>query len=201
MRRRRSLRRARTAGGYAPCAIIAAMRRAWPLLLLLLCPPRFAAAQTLEITGGYSLARDPRDQVTLPSGWMAGAAIGLTPAFSLVADASGQYRTVALFNADARLRVHTVMGGVRAAVRVGKLTEFGQVLIGVVRTSGSAFGATTTGRSLGVQPGVGIDYPLAARWAARAQLDVRLIRRQADATNGGRQYRFVAGLTRRSRPR
>jgi len=170
------------------------MRFAWPLVLLLLCLPRAADAQAFEISGGYSIARDPRDQVTLPSGWMAGAAIALTPAFSLVADASGQYRTVALFNADARIRVHTVMGGVRAAARVGRLTEFGQVLIGVVRTSGSAFGATTTGQSLGVQPGIGIDYPRAARWAARAQLDVRLIRRQADATNGGLQYRFVAAV-------
>jgi Outer membrane protein beta-barrel domain len=173
------------------------MRRAWPLLLLLLCLPRPAAAQTLEITGGYSLARDSRDQVTLPAGWMAGAAIGLTPAFSLVADVSGQYKTVALFTGDAKLRVHTVMGGVRAAARVGQLTEFGQVLIGVVRTSGSAFGETTSGQSLGVQPGIGVDYPRATRWAARAQFDVRLIQRQADATNGGLQYRFVVGLVRR----
>jgi hypothetical protein len=177
------------------------MRRLWPLLLGLLCLPPPAAAQTFEISGGYALARDARDQVTLPAGWMAGAAIGLTPAFSVVADASGQYTTVALFTGDVSLRVHTVMGGARAAARLGRLTEFGQVLIGVVRTSGSAFGATTTGQSLGVQPGIGIDYPLGGRWAARAQLDVRLIRRQADATNGGLQYRFVAGLVRRFRSR
>src|SRR3954466_11588733 len=103
------------------------MRFAWPLVLLLLCVPRAADAHAFEISGRYSIARDPRDQVTLPSGWMAGAAIALTPAFSLVADASGQYRTVALFKGDARIRVHTVMGGVRAAARVGRLTEFGQV--------------------------------------------------------------------------
>jgi len=175
------------------------MRRPWPLLLVLLCLPRPAAAQTFEISGGYALARDARDEVTLPSGWMAGAAIALTPAIAIVADASGQYATVALFTEDVRLRVHTVMGGARAAARLGKLTEFGQVLIGLVRTSGSAFGATTTGQSLGVQPGIGIDYPLGGAWAARAQLDVRLIRRQADATNGGLQYRFVAALVRRFR--
>ena len=75
------------------------------------------------------------------------------------------------------------------------------MLIGVVRTSGSAFGATTTGHSLGVQPGIGIDYPLGDRWAARAQLDVRLIRRQPEATNGGLQYRFVAGLAHHFRNR
>ena len=86
------------------------------------------------------------------------------------------------------------MGGLRASARLGRLTEFGQILAGVVRTSGSAFGSTTSGQSLGIQPGVGIDYPLTRAWAARAELDVRLIATQPDTTNGGYQYRFVAAL-------
>lgn len=176
--------------------MIAAMR-ALPMVLLLLLSPRPAAAQGVEIAGGYSVARDPRDAVTLPAGWMAGAAVDLNHAFSVVADASGQYKTVELFDADARLRVHTLMGGVRAAARVGRLREFGQVLAGVVQTSGSAFGATTTYRALGIQPGVGIDYPLAERWSARAELDIRLIASQPDAQNGGYQFRFVAALVHR----
>ena len=73
-------------------------------------------------------------------------------------------------------------------------TEFGQLLAGVVRASGSAFGSTTTGHSFSVQPGVGVDYPLAKAWAARAQLDLRLITAQRDTFNAGYQYRFVAGL-------
>jgi hypothetical protein len=178
------------------------MRRALPLVLLLCLSPRHVAAQTgFEISGGYSLARDPRDAVTLPAGWVAGAAWRLTPALSAVADASGQYKTVALFDSDARLCVLTLMGGVRASGRIGMLTEFVQVLAGIVRASGSAFGATTTGRSAAVQPGVGVDYPLATRWAARAELDVRVMRSQPDATNGSVQYRFVAGLVYRNRPR
>src|SRR5260221_9776278 len=179
--------------------MIAAMRRALPIVLLLCLAARHASAQTaVEISGGYSAARDPRDAVTLPAGWMAGAALTLTPAFSADADVSGQYKTVALFNADARLRVHTAMGGVRASARIGRLTEFGQVLIGLVQTSGSAFGATSTFRSLGVQPGVGVDCPLAAGWSARAEIDVRLIRSGADAVNGGLQYRVVAALVYRA---
>jgi hypothetical protein len=178
--------------------MIAAMRRALPLVLLLGLVSRHAAAQTgFELSGGYAIARDARDEVTLPAGWVAGAARHFTPLLSIVADVSGQYKTIPLLNTDARLSVHTVMGGLRAGSRIGRLTEFGQVLVGVVRTSGSAFGATMTGRSVGVQPGVGVDYPLTDRIAARAELDVRLIRRQADATNGGLQYRFVAALVRR----
>ena len=96
--------------------MIAAMRRALPLLLLLIS--RHAMAQTpLELAGGYSLAHDPRDQLTLPAGWMAAAAIGLTPAFSAVADVSGQYKTIPLLSADARFTVHTVMHAACAARR------------------------------------------------------------------------------------
>jgi len=81
-------------------------------------------AQTrFEVSGGYALAHDSRDQVTLPAGWIAGAAIGLTPAFAAVVDVSGQYKTVALLNADARLSLHTAMAGVRASARLGRLTS------------------------------------------------------------------------------
>jgi hypothetical protein len=132
--------------------------------------------------------------VTLPAGWIAGAALSLSPALSIVADASGQSKTLALFDTEARLSVLTLMGGVRASARIGVLTEFVQVLAGVVRASGSAFGATTTARSASVQPGVGVEYPLAKAWAARAELDVRVMRSQPGATNGSVQYRFAAAL-------
>ena len=169
-------------------------------MLILGALPRPARAQTpVEISGGYSAAHDPRDEVTLPAGWMAGVAIGLTPALSVAGDVSGQYKTVALLSTDARLSVHTVMGGLRASARLGRVTEFGQILAGVVRTSGSAFGSTLTGSSVGVQPGVGLDCPLTGRLAARAEFDVRLIQHQSDATNGGHQFRFVASLAYRVR--
>jgi len=179
--------------------MIPAMRRAIPMLLLLLMPRQAMAQAPFEVSGGYALAHDTRDQVTLPAGWIAGAAIALTPAFAAVADVSGQYKTVALLNADARLRVHTVMAGVRGSARLGRLTEFGQILTGVVRTSGSAFGSTTTVHAIGVQPGAGVDYPLTPSWAARAELDVRLIAAQQDAQNAGTQLRFAACLVYRRR--
>lgn len=186
--------------------MIAAMLRAPTVALLLVLLlgllPRHASAQTaFELSGGYSLARDPRDEITLPAGWVAGAAMKLTPTFSVVADVSGQYRTIALVNTDARLSAHTLMGGVRASGQIGALTEFVQVLAGVVRASGSAFGSTSTARSLGIQPGVGLDYPLTHAWAARVELDVRLQGNQPDASNEGYEYRFAAALIYRVRPR
>jgi hypothetical protein len=182
--------------------MISAMVRALPIVLLLCLLPRLASAQPpVEVSGGYSLARDPRDEVTLPAGWTAGAGVGLTHSISAVADVSGQYKTIALVGSDARLSVHTVMGGVRASGRIGRLTEFGQVLAGVVRASGSAFGSRNVHHSLGIQPGVGADYPLAQRFAARAELDLRLIENQPDSSNHGYEYRFVAALVYRVNPR
>src|SRR4051794_27310994 len=101
------------------------MRRLLTIAALLGLLTRSAAAQSAEISCGYSLARDPRDEVTLHTGWMAGAALPLTSAFSIVADASGQYATLPLLDAQATLSMHAVMGGVRASARVGRLTEFG----------------------------------------------------------------------------
>jgi hypothetical protein len=179
--------------------MIAAMRRAIPMLLLLLMPRQAMAQTRFDLSGGYALAHDWRDQVTLPAGWMAGAAIDLTPAFAAVVEVSGQSKTVALLNADARLTIYTALAGVRGSARLGRLTEFGQIVAGVVRTSGSAFGATTTVHAIGVQPGAGVDFPLTPRWAARAELDIRLIAAQEDAQNGGTQLRFAACLVYRHR--
>ena len=182
--------------------MISAMVRLLPMLLLLSLLPRPAMAQPpIEVSGGFALARDPRDDITLPTGWTGGVAVDLTHALSAVADVSGQYKTVALVGSDAQLNVHTVMGGIRASARLGRLTEFAQVLVGDVRTAGSAFGATTVSHSLGIQPGVGVDFPPASRLSARAQLDLRLIGSQPDAGNRGYQYRFAAGVVYRVNPR
>src|SRR4051812_23913995 len=114
-----------------------------PILALFCLLASPAAAQTaVEVSGGYALAHDSRDIVLLPIGWAAGAAVGLTPVFSVVADFSGQYATIPLVDAQVDLSVHTLMGGVRASGRIGVFTEFGQLLVGVVRASGSAFGSS-----------------------------------------------------------
>jgi hypothetical protein len=178
--------------------MIAAMRRVPTIVLLLLgglvaSPASAQGLHALELSGGYALGRDPRDRLTLPAGWMAGAAIGVNDWLSGVADVSGQYATVPLIGSDAKISAVAALAGMRADGRIGRLTEFGQLLVGVVRSGGSAYGSTDVSHSLGIQPGVGLDVPLSKAFAARAELDVRLIHGQS-GTQSGYQLRFVAAL-------
>jgi hypothetical protein len=178
------------------------MMRTLSLLLLIALLPRPAAAQSgrpLEISAGYSFVRDPKNDISLPSGWMVGAALPVSGWLSAVADVSGNRKTVSAFGSDLDFGVHAAMAGVRASARVGKLTEFAQVLAGVVRGSGTAFGFTSTSHALGLQPGFGVDCPLAPRLAARGELDVRFIHNQPDGNNAGYEYRFVGALVYRVR--
>jgi hypothetical protein len=171
--------------------------------LLVSLAPRTALAQPftpLELSGGYSAVNDPNDQVSLPVGWMAEGALTLTGWLSAVADVSGQHTTVDAFGSDLHLGVFAAMGGLRASRRLGRVTEFGQLLTGLVRSSSTAFGLTSATDALGLQPGLGIDYPLGGPLAARGELDVRFIHNQGDGNNSGHEYRFVAAIVYR-RPR
>ena len=174
---------------------------AFLLLLLTLCP-RPSAAQMLrpqELSGGYSAVNDPQNEVSFPVGWMAGGALRLNEWLSAVADVSGHHTTVAATGSDIRLSVLGAMGGARASARIGRITEFVQLVAGVARGSGTAFGFTTTTNALALQPGAGVDYPLRAALAIRAQLDVRLIHNQGDGNSAGHEYRFVTGIVYRLR--
>ena len=158
------------------------------------CAPAEAQSHSLEIFGGYSFAHDAKSETELPAGWSAGAALGLNPWFAVVGDVAGHYATVQTFDADVRLTTHAAMAGGRASARIGRLTEFAQLLAGVVRGSGTVFGSTETNRVFSYQPGVGVDYPLTNRLAGRAQLDVRLVRNSAGRSEAGHEFRFCASL-------
>lgn len=173
------------------------MIRALITVLMLSALPSSAAAQSpasLDLFGGYAFIRDPRSDANLPKGWVAGGAASITEWLALTAEAGGNMKTVAAFGSEIRLGVFSVMAGPRASARIGRLTEFAQVLVGAVHASGSAFGITTTSTEVGVQPGVGADYPLTRRLAGRVQIDARFTRGKPDETTPGYQFRAVTGL-------
>jgi hypothetical protein len=176
------------------------MIRLAALACLLLCSvPAAAQTRSAEVFGGYTFVHDAKNDISLPAGWIAGGALPIAGWLSAVADVSGSYRTEEAFGEALQMRAHGVFGGARASARLGRLTEFAQLLAGIVRGSGTAFGFTETTNAFTTQPGVGVDYPLTDRMSARGQLDVRFIRNQPDGNEAGYEYRFSAAVVYRIR--
>jgi hypothetical protein len=177
------------------------MRRAlaFASVWLSLAGPAAAQPRGVEIAGGYTFVHDAKNDISLPAGWIAGAAIAITSWLAAAADASGSYKTENAFGAELRFSTHAIVGGGRVHAKLGRATEFAQLLAGIVRGSGTGFGFTDTTNAFVVQPGVGLDYPLRDRLAARGQLDVRFIRNQPKGNEAGYEYRFSAAVVYRIR--
>jgi opacity protein-like surface antigen len=166
------------------------------ILLAMACLPRALSAQapaTLEVSGGYAFVRDPRMDLDLPAGWAVGAAARVNTWLSAVGDVSGSHTTISTLVGDLQFSVHAFMFGGRASARIGPFVEFGQVLVGAVRASGSAFGEITSGTHLGWQVGGGLDYPVTRKWSVRGQADFRWNRGEQGADTL-LQLRGVAGV-------
>ncbi len=177
--------------------------RAVSVCALVLASSVAAAAQsaTSEWSVGYSYLRDPgssilaatADDDSFPLGWAAGGARHIWRAVWLAGEVAGHYKRRTTLDQDVSLSYHAFLGGPRAAITVGRVTEFVQVLAGAVHGRASAFGTTVTVTDLGLQPGGGIDYALNRRVAARLQLDYRWIR-GADGRDPVSQFKAVAAL-------
>jgi opacity protein-like surface antigen len=159
--------------------------------------PCAAGAQTWrpqELSAGYVYLNDSDNQVGLPAGWMAGGSFRLTDWLSAVGEGGISTRTTTTFGSELRLRVGAVLGGARASASLGPFREFGQVLAGAVLGSGTGFGVTSTDTAFGVQPGAGLDYPITARVAARAEVDGRFIRSRSSGSTPAHEIRLLVGV-------
>ena len=149
--------------------------------------PVAAQAGEWEAWAGYSWLRDTTDRVTFPAGWTLGGGRSLTSWLSVVGELDGQRKTIPSIGSNIVLTSNGFTIGARASARVGPFTEFAQLSSGVVREGGDAFGASSASTFVVIQPGLGLDYPLGKRWAARGEGEVRRIRT-------GQQLRGVAAL-------
>jgi opacity protein-like surface antigen len=146
--------------------------------------------------------RDPSNSVLqatasdngLGLGWIAGAALPIMSSLAIVGEASGHYKDRTTLEADVELSFHAAMAGARLSARLGPLTEFAQVLAGVLHGHGSAFGSTASTTGFALQPGGGIDYRLGSRMAARLQLDYRTMNGTASGRLRAHQFRASAVL-------
>jgi hypothetical protein len=151
-------------------------------------PPAIAqSTRTWQLSAGYSALRVPNDNVTFAAGWAIGSSVLLNRWLSLAVDVDGQLSTIPSFGTDIRLTSHAVAAGARASGRLGPFTEFGEMLVGNVRSTGTLFATTDTTNHVMFQPGIGLDYPVSFKWAVRGELDARWLQT-------GQQIRGVVGL-------
>jgi opacity protein-like surface antigen len=177
---------------------------AWPISAAAQDPPK------VQFAGGYQLLRAEGE--TLPVGWFAEIAAGVTPAISVAGLVTGGYKTVeeteifsgVAVTAEGDLNIHMFMGGVRYTVRNNaSVTPFAHALIGGVRGSialtasatvgGETFTTTESDASteFGLLAGGGVDVRLTDRFGLRVGGDfLRLFVDEGDATG----FRLTIGV-------
>jgi hypothetical protein len=170
-----------------------ARRSVLAVLIIVSSLPVRASAQSTrawEIAGAYQAIDDSLDRVTL-RGWTADAAVRLLPWLSAVGETGAASRTVF----EIELRQFALLGGARAATRIGPFTEFVQLVAGLSRSGSTILGESRNeGNAFALQPGIGVDVPLGAPFAARFQVDGRWLFSGAFVSDDRHEVRLVAGL-------
>jgi hypothetical protein len=176
----------------------------WALLLLLLPvlgeaggatgrpSPASGPAPRPDVFLGYSYTHAGEAHL---NGWHASGTYPIGTSLRLVADLSGHYGSFA----QADLSQASFFAGARWTWTMGRLAPFAEALLGGVRTKTTA--TISNGRisdsdaDWGGALGGGLDYRIGSRWAARAQIDLLLLKAEG-AWNGdprlslGAVYRF-----------
>ena len=160
----------------------------------ILAAPAQAQTSRWEVSAGCAALRDTTADVKLPKGWIAGAAVRVTPWAAALAEIGDQRRTFDVTGGSVSLTLFSALAGGRVFKTIGRFTEFAQLAAGLVRAEGLAFGSTMPTTRAAVQPGIGVDVRLASHLAARAQADLRVI--AADANDADRQHqtRYAVSL-------
>jgi hypothetical protein len=162
----------------------------------LACTAQPAAAQTarpLHVSAGYVYVSDPSVDVTFTRGWSVSGSKNVNDWLGLVATYDDSRKTIPTVAGDLRLGMRAWLAGPQVSAKLGRATEFGQVLVGLVRATGGAFGVDEAGDYTGVQAGAGIDYPIFPKVAFRLELDYRTFLNRS--SNLGHQIRALAGVT------
>jgi opacity protein-like surface antigen len=152
--------------------------------------PTAAAAQTpITVSFGYAALREqgPGDfpASVYDTGWALSGAYPIGLDRILVAGELGRQERVNIVDETQELTAGLV-GARYLFARSGRLTAFGQALVGVERFTEPGFEES----GFAFQPGAGLDYDVAAGVGVRVQGDYRLSR-QGEATF--KDWRFFVG--------
>jgi opacity protein-like surface antigen len=148
---------------------------------------------------GYSYLHDDRIAIagvsgSFPLGWQLSGTYNLVPAFGLVADASGQYKSGDVVPGsgvgDLTLHVHALHAGVRFTAR-GELRPYAQLLAGVTHSSLDVAGVGTSSTDFSLQPGVGLIFPVSDDIGIGVGMDYRVVFTELEKT---KEFRALIGV-------
>lgn len=110
------------------------------LMFVLTIPHAVLAAEggPIEVSGGYSYVHDQDASSNFPSGWTASVSAAVNPRFGVVGELGGSFQMLATPSTGVNAHLYSFLGGARyTAYSAGKMSVFGQALIGAVRVSGA----------------------------------------------------------------
>jgi hypothetical protein len=160
-----------------------------------------------EFSAGYQLIGIQGDvDETLGKGWYADLSGNLSRFMAAVFEVGGNYKTFRAtetdqgmtLSAEADLRIHEFMGGIRIQAAPRPVTPFAQFLVGGTHSSlkasaslnGSSFEVSDSSTDLVTQIGGGVTFRLTNRIGVRAATDYIRIFNEEAGLNG---FRFAAG--------
>ena len=164
------------------------------LMSLFIIPHAAMAADgvPVEASGGYSYLHDQGASSNFPSGWTGSVSVGINSKLSVVGELGGSYQTLTTPSGNVTGHIYSFLGGARyTAYSAGKVSVFGQALVGAARSSLGVDTTVSPETDFALQPGGGVDVTLAPKWAVRVQGDFRAIRASGSTT---KQERVAAGI-------
>jgi len=153
--------------------------------------PVVAAEYTGSVYAGYSLLNDTDLKETFTKGLVADVAFNVTDSVSVPVEFSWHTKSVDFLGFGlADVTYKTYMGGLRLGGSV-----YTQVLAGGASASGHVLGLDTGSTTkFALQPGVGIDLPVAEKISVRVGGDYRIIFSNETNTDNLKQWRGHAGI-------
>lgn len=135
-------------------------------------PAKAAPSEGPNVFGGYSFTHAGSANL---NGWQVSISYPTWRSLNLVGDLSGHYGSFA----GADLSQYALLAGARRYWRFHGFRPFGELLMGGVRHEASVATPegtlSSTGTDFALAPGLGADYRLNRRWAARLGFDLLLV--------------------------
>jgi hypothetical protein len=140
--------------------------------------------------GAYVFLNNRTTSQNVPRGWTGGVAGTVTPWLTIAGEVGDSYLPA---SATSNLTsLYSFLAGPRYVFRAGgRLSVFGQFLVGDVHAGSGVYSALASSNDLSYQPGGGVDIGVARRWGPHFQGDYRAVR---DAGTTFNQARFTAGV-------